>query len=86
MKAVTIPTCANPFVVIINGKKYTYPAGETVEVPDEVAEIIERHEEAKPQPEDAPVVNAYILIFNSVEEMNATTAPEGTIALVAVEG
>ena len=24
MKTVKIPTCANPFVVIVNGKKYTY--------------------------------------------------------------
>ncbi len=54
MKTVTIPTCANPFVVIINGKKYTYPAGETVSVPDEVAEVIERHEEAHPKPEEMP--------------------------------
>lgn len=54
MKKVTIPTCANPFVVIVNGIKYTYPAGETVEVPDDVAEVIEQHEEAKPEP--APVL------------------------------
>jgi hypothetical protein len=53
MKTVTIPTCANPFVVIVNGIKYTYPAGATVEVPDDVAEVIEQHEEAKPEP--APV-------------------------------
>lgn len=46
MKTVTIPTCANPFVVIINGKKYLYPAGETVEVSDEIAEVILRHEAA----------------------------------------
>lgn len=58
MKTVTIPTCANPFVVIINGKKYTYPAGKTVEVPDEVAEVIERHEEAKPKPEPPSTENA----------------------------
>lgn len=53
MKTVTIPTCANPFVVIVNGIKYTYPAGATMEVPDDVAEVIEQHEEAKPEP--APV-------------------------------
>lgn len=53
MKTVTIPTCANPFVVIVNGIKYTYPAGATMEVPDDVAEVIEQHEEAKTEP--APV-------------------------------
>lgn len=45
MKKVTIPTCANPFVVIVNGIKYTYPAGETMEVPDDVAVVIEQHYE-----------------------------------------
>lgn len=54
MKTVTTPTCANPLIIYINGKKFTYPAGATVEVPDEVAEIIERHEEAHPKPLDAP--------------------------------
>ena len=43
MKVVTIPSCANPFEVCVNGKKYTYPAGDTVVVPDEVAVIIEAH-------------------------------------------
>ena len=68
MKTVTIPTCANPFVVIINGKKYTYPAGKTVEVPDEVAEVIERHEEAKPQPEDAPEEGNGVKSWNDLED------------------
>ena len=56
MKKVTIPTCANPFVVIVNGMKYTYPAGETVEVPDDVAAVIEQHDEAHNNPQPAPVV------------------------------
>lgn len=56
MKKVTIPTCANPFVVIVNGIKYTYPAGETVEVPDDVAEVIEQHEETHNNPKPEPVV------------------------------
>lgn len=57
MKKVTIPTCANPFVVIINGRKYTYPAGETMEVPDEVADVIEWHVVSQPKPEPAPDYN-----------------------------
>lgn len=40
MKTVTIPTSMSPFVVTINNHTYSYPAGETVEVPDEVAEAI----------------------------------------------
>ena len=51
-KIVTIPTCMNPYVVIVNHKEYSYPAGETVEVPDEVAEVIEAHTEA--QHKEAP--------------------------------
>lgn len=57
MKKVTIPTCSNPFVVNINGKKYTYPAGTEQEVPDEVAVIIEAHEEhhnTGPEPTTPP--------------------------------
>lgn len=56
MKKVTIPTCANPFVVIVNGIKYTYPAGETVEVPDDVAAVIEQHHDAHNNPQPEPVV------------------------------
>lgn len=43
-KIVKIPTSMSPFVVMVNGHKYVYPAGETVEVPDHVAHIIEQHE------------------------------------------
>lgn len=44
MKTVKIPGCMSPFVVYINGKKYTYTAGTEQEVPDEVAVVIEQHE------------------------------------------
>jgi hypothetical protein len=47
MKTVTIPNCRNPYVVIVNNKEYSYTAGETVEVPDEVAEVIEQHIDAQ---------------------------------------
>lgn len=46
MKTVTIPTCANPFIVFVNGVKHTFPAGATVEVTDEVAEVILQHDAA----------------------------------------
>lgn len=45
-KTVTIPDCANPFEVCINGKWYRYPAGQECEVPDEVAAVIEAHNKA----------------------------------------
>ena len=59
MKKVTIPTCANPFVVMVNGMKYTYPAGETVEVPDDVAAVIEQHDEAHNNPAPDPAIPPY---------------------------
>lgn len=66
-KVVTIPDCANPFIVYVNGYKYSYEAGATVEVPDEVAFVIETHKEYHEandgntendnQSEDLPVVD-----------------------------
>lgn len=44
MRTVKIPDCMNPFVVVVNHVEYAYPAGETVEVPDEVAYVIEQHQ------------------------------------------
>ena len=50
-KTIKIPTSMNPFVVIVNGVKHEYPAGETVEVPDHIAEIIGQYEKGNfPQP------------------------------------
>lgn len=45
MKTIQIPMNSNPFTVIINNSVYHYKAGETIEVPDEVAEVIAFHEE-----------------------------------------
>ena len=45
MKTITIPTYNNPFIVVINNKVYQYKGGETIEVPDEVAEAIENSQE-----------------------------------------
>ena len=40
-RSITIPDYKNPFVVVINNSVYQYKGGDTVEVPDEVAEAIE---------------------------------------------
>ena len=50
MKSISIPTHNNPFTVIINNREYTYKGGETIEVPDEVAEAIEDALELVPKP------------------------------------
>ena len=56
-KVVTIPKDRNPFVVIVNGVKYSYPAGESIEVPDGVADVIEKYEDAKPKPDPSAGIN-----------------------------
>ena len=50
MKSITIPKYNNPFTVIINNREYAYKGGETIEVPDEVAEAIEDALELVPKP------------------------------------
>lgn len=50
MKTIQIPTTSNPFIVNINNTAYQYRAGETAEVPDEVAEAIEDALELEPKP------------------------------------
>lgn len=50
MKTIQIPTNSNPFIVSINNHVYQYRAGETIEVPDEVAEAIEDALELAPKP------------------------------------
>ena len=53
-KVVTIPKDRNQFIVIVNGVEYKYPAGATIEVPDSVADVIEKYEGAKPKPDPTP--------------------------------
>lgn len=48
-KEITIPKCMNPFEVTVNGVSYKFNAGETVEVPDSVASVIENHKELIPK-------------------------------------
>ena len=50
MKTITIPDYKNPFVVVINNSVYQYRGGETIEVPDDVAEAIEDAIELIPKP------------------------------------
>lgn len=56
-KVVTIPKDRNPFVVIVNGVKHSYPAGVSTEVPDEVADVIEKYVGAKPKPDPNAGIN-----------------------------
>lgn len=49
MREVTIPADTDPYIVIVNTMEYSYPAGETLTVPDEVADIIDQYNAAKPE-------------------------------------
>ena len=50
MKTIQIPMNSNPFTVVINNNVYQYKAGQTMEVPDEVAEAIENALALEPKP------------------------------------
>ena len=50
MKTIQIPTSNDPLIVTINNHVYSYPAGETFEVPDDVAAAIEDALALMPKP------------------------------------
>lgn len=70
MKTISIPEYNNPFIVNINNKEYTYKAGATIEVPDEVAEAIEDALELVPKPKIYPSRLAQ-LMDGSLKEITA---------------
>ena len=70
MKTIQIPTTSNPFIVNINNTAYQYRAGETAEVPDEVAEAIEDALEMEPKPKRYPSKLAK-LAEGSLQEITA---------------
>ena len=69
MKTIQIPTTSNPFIVNINNHAYQYRAGETAEVPDEVAEAIEDALELTPAPKSYPSKLAQ-LVEGSLKEIS----------------
>jgi hypothetical protein len=71
-KTITIPKDRDPFVVIVNGVEYKYPAGETVTVPDSVADVIEKYENAKPKPDPNPAPGGSVQSdWNQIDESAA---------------
>ena len=69
-KTITIPTNCNPYIVVINNHVYAYKAGDTIEVPDEVAEAIEDALELVPKPKRYPSRLAQ-LAEGSLQEITA---------------
>lgn len=86
MKKITIPNCKNPFVVILNGIKYEYEAGAEVEVPADVAKIIEMHDERmhKVQPiiGGGGICNRPHVYFSDAFDKLPTDAVDGSLAVV----
>ena len=80
-KIVTIPDCMKPYVVMVNGRTYIYPAGETVEVPDAVAKVIEMH--TKAMHSEAPQANVVAPVAGAggfthfVEDKDAVVTQNG---------
>lgn len=60
MKTIKIPDYRSPYEVIVNGVKQIYSAGATVEVADEIADIIEASEAARLPEAPAPEIPAAI--------------------------
>ena len=82
-QTVTIPSCMNPFEVTINNHTYSFKSGESVELPDEVAEVINHHVDSVPKPleKEEEVTGGGSSI--DIQPLNVTengtyTAPEGT--------
>lgn len=50
MKTVKIPESATPWMCIVDGVKYTYPAGVTMQVPDQVAALVEAYNKEMEEP------------------------------------
>ena len=50
MKTVKIPETASPWACIVDGVKYTYPSGATMQVPDQVAALVEAYNKEMEDP------------------------------------
>ena len=61
MKIIQIPTDNDPLIVTINNHVYSYHAGQTVEVPDEVAAAIEDALALVPKPKIYPSQFAFLV-------------------------
>lgn len=73
---VKIPENMSPFVVIVNGVEYSYPAGTTQMVPEEVAEVIRQHVDAMPEPAPNSGGGAGTLVVHLTQIAPMAAAPE----------
>ena len=74
---VKIPENMSPFVVIVNGVEYSYPAGTTQMVPEEVAEVIGQHVEAMPKPvPNSGGGGSMVVHFTQIAPMEVEAEPQ----------
>lgn len=73
---VKIPENMSPFVVIVNGVEYSYPAGTTQMVPEEVAEVIAQHVEAMPKPVAPSGGGDMLVTITVIMPVDAEAQPE----------
>lgn len=80
MKTIQIPTTSNPFIVSINNQVYSYRAGTTVEVPDEVAEVIAHHKQAQAEAFHRSMTDSSLLVltFSGIAKANLV-AKDGVV-------
>ena len=67
MREVTIPNDYNPFRLEVNGRIYSYKAGTTQSVPDEVAELIDKYNKSKPVPKQNSIIDNSGLSFQKTD-------------------
>lgn len=86
MKKITIPKCRNPFVVILNGIRYEYESGKEIEVPEEIAEVIQFHVDSKPKAKPiiggGGICNRPHVYFSDGFDKLPTDAVDGSLAVV----
>ena len=75
MKTVIIPSDYHPFVIEVNGIKYTYPEGTEQSVPDEVASAIEHY--YKLQPKERPTDGGVLPYVSGENEGEVLTVKDG---------
>lgn len=75
MKTVIIPSDYHPFVIEVNGIKYTYPEGTEQSVPDEVAGAIENY--YKLQPKEKPADGGVLPYVSGENNGEVLTVKDG---------
>lgn len=76
MKTVTIPAGFHPLEITINNTKYVYREGETVDVPDEVAALIEQYNAAQPVPKPNSLIDNLGLAYQRSDKGKALKVKE----------